>query len=113
MVPSPIKAQAGSVPASDPSCPAAWFRRSRKRSRAARSTNREAHRLAEAERQAECAPPGVKPGAAVRHERFGDGIVTKLDKSGQSVRIRFEEGEKAFLYPDDFRDGFLCLKEGT
>ena len=51
MVPSPIKAQAGSVPASDPSCPAAWFRRSRKRSRAARSTNREAHRLAEGERQ--------------------------------------------------------------
>ena len=67
----------------------------------------------EAERQAEYALPDVKPGAAVRHERFGDGIVTKLDKSGQSVRIRFEEGEKAFLYPDDFRDGFLCLKEGT
>ena len=47
----------------------------------------------------------VKEGAIVTHKAFGKGKVTKLEKS--KIRVKFDIGEKVFVFPDSFVKGFL------
>lgn len=47
----------------------------------------------------------VKEGAIVTHKAFGKGTVTKLD--GGKIRVKFDVGEKTFLFPSSFENGFL------
>ncbi len=56
-------------------------------------------------------PPIAEPGTEVAHSKFGTGVVTKLDKSKKYIHIKFAEGEKAFIYPDAFKNNFLHIKE--
>ncbi|MBR5678887.1 MAG: GIY-YIG nuclease family protein [Paludibacteraceae bacterium] len=45
----------------------------------------------------------AKEGARVAHSKFGEGVISKLDKRGKYVTITFENGgEKKFIFPDSF-----------
>ena len=48
-------------------------------------------------------------GAKVKHKTFGEGTVTKMDKAEKHIRIRFAVGEKTFIYPDAFHNGYLSV----
>lgn len=52
--------------------------------------------------------PEVTVGMKVFHKVFKDGTVVKFD--GKFVTVRFDMGEKKFLYPDGFVGGFLKVK---
>ena len=45
---------------------------------------------------------------AVSHGKFGTGKVIEL--SGGYVTVRFEQGEKRFLFPNAFESGFLKVQ---
>lgn len=47
-------------------------------------------------------------GQAVKHNKFGSGIVTDL--TTKIITVCFSEGEKKFVYPDAFRE-YLVLKD--
>ena len=49
----------------------------------------------------------VKEGAIVTHKTFGEGTVTMLDKAQKHICVRFKVGEKMFIFPDAFKNGFL------
>ena len=51
----------------------------------------------------------VNVGSTVTHKMFGKGKVTKLDNAKKYLRVRFDVGEKNFLFPGAFIDGFLSL----
>jgi len=46
----------------------------------------------------------------VKHKTFGIGTVTSVD--GKYIKVRFENAEKSFVYPDVF-EKFLTLADGT
>lgn len=46
----------------------------------------------------------------VYHKTFGEGQVSSLDKAKKHIRVRFAAGEKLFIFPDAFINGFLTLK---
>lgn len=46
----------------------------------------------------------------VYHNKFGKGQVINLDKGKNEIRVRFAAGEKLFVFPDAFINGFLTLK---
>ena len=48
---------------------------------------------------------GVAIGSAVVHAKFGIGKVIELSRG--YVTVRFEQGEKRFIFPDAFESGFL------
>lgn len=48
---------------------------------------------------------GIAVGSIVKHKMFGSGKVTKLDS--KYIRVEFDKGEKIFLFPDCFKNGFL------
>lgn len=48
---------------------------------------------------------GVAVGSAVAHAKFGIGKVIELNRG--YVAVRFEQGEKRFIFPDAFESGFL------
>lgn len=52
---------------------------------------------------------GVEVGTAVIHKTFGVGNVTWMDKAQKHIRITFSAGEKTFIFPDAFKQGFLKL----
>jgi len=52
---------------------------------------------------------GVDIGTAVMHKTFGAGTVRVIDKAQKHIRVSFKLGEKTFLFPDAFRQGFLKL----
>lgn len=52
---------------------------------------------------------GVDIGAAVTHKAFGSGTVTWIDKAQKHIRVTFKVGEKTFIFPDAFKQGFLKL----
>lgn len=52
---------------------------------------------------------GVNVGIAVTHGSFGPGTVTKIDKAQKHIRVTFNVGEKTFIFPDAFKQGFLKL----
>lgn len=51
----------------------------------------------------------ISEGDKVSHKSFGDGIVTKLDKAGKHIRVKFAAGEKLFIFPDAFKQGYLKM----
>lgn len=61
------------------------------------------------EKKEEFIMPEISEGDAVKHKSFGDGTVTKLDKAGKHIRVKFATGEKTFIFPDAFKQGFLKL----
>lgn len=54
--------------------------------------------------------PEVAQGDSVIHSKFGKGTVAYLDKGKKHIRIKFAAGEKAFIFPDAFKNGFLTLE---
>ena len=56
------------------------------------------------------AAPDVQDGSVVVHKTFGEGTVTKLDKAQKHIRVTFAVGEKTFIFPDAFKQGFLRMK---
>ena len=49
----------------------------------------------------------------VMHKKFGKGTISSIDKAGKHLKVSFTEGgEKAFIYPDAFVQGFLTLDKG-
>lgn len=51
----------------------------------------------------------VDTGTKVSHKKFGEGIVVKMDKAKKYIHIKFDAGEKQFIFPDAFVNGFLTL----
>ena len=52
----------------------------------------------------------VVDGSIVLHKAFGEGTVTKIDKAQKHIRVTFGIGEKTFIFPDAFKQGFLKMK---
>ena len=50
---------------------------------------------------------GVNVGTTVTHKAFGPGTVTWIDKAQKHIRVTFNVGEKTFIFPDAFKQGFL------
>ena len=42
---------------------------------------------------------------------IGTGEVTWIDKAGKHIRVEFSAGEKTFIFPEAFKQGFLKPKE--
>jgi len=55
--------------------------------------------------------PDVQVGTIVKHKSFGDGKVTWIDKAQKHIRVTFDAGEKTFVFPDAFKQGYLSIKE--
>lgn len=53
----------------------------------------------------------INVGTEVTHKIFGSGAVSWMDKAKKYIRIKFAVGEKQFVFPDAFIDGYLALKE--
>lgn len=53
--------------------------------------------------------PDIKVGDTVRHKTFGEGTVAFMDKAQKKIRVRFKIGEKTFVFPDAFINGFLTI----
>lgn len=53
----------------------------------------------------------IEVGNEVLHKTFGTGKVTWIDKAGKHIRVEFAAGEKTFIFPDAFKQGFLKPKE--
>lgn len=51
----------------------------------------------------------VTTGTTVTHKTFGQGTVTKLDKTKKYLTVSFVAGQKNFVFPNAFIDGFLKL----
>lgn len=51
----------------------------------------------------------VNVGTVVSHKTFGKGTITKFDNAKKYLRVRFAVGEKNFVFPGAFVDGFLTL----
>ena len=54
---------------------------------------------------------GVKVGDVVTHKKFGNGTITWIGADKKYMRVKFQSGEKQFIFPDAFRLGFLELKQ--
>lgn len=59
------------------------------------------------EKKSEIDLSAVAEGTRVYHKTFGSGIVTSMDKAKKHIHIKFEVGEKTFLFPQSFLNGFL------
>ncbi len=53
----------------------------------------------------------VKAGASVTHAKFGDGVITKITADNKYLRVKFTVGEKNFVFPMAFTQGFLKIKD--
>ena len=42
--------------------------------------------------------------------KHSEGAVTKIDKAQKHIRVTFGIGEKTFIFPDAFKQGFLKMK---
>lgn len=49
----------------------------------------------------------VNIGTKVLHKKFGEGAITNIDKARKYIRIAFSVGEKTFVMPSCFEEGFL------
>ena len=52
-------------------------------------------------------PVGI--GIVVKHKTFGTGTVVWMDKLKKYIRVKFDAGEKQFIFPDAFIGGFLNI----
>ncbi len=59
--------------------------------------------------QATVGVSGVRVGSAVWHNKFGAGRVVSLD--AERITVAFAEGEKRFVFPDAFANGFLATEQ--
>ena len=50
-------------------------------------------------------------GAVVNHKKFGDGKIINIDKLNKYITVKFDAGEKKFMFPGGFTQGFLTFKE--
>lgn len=41
----------------------------------------------------------AKVGAKLHHDKFGDGVIVSIDKLQNYITVKFEEGEKKFIFP--------------
>ena len=55
--------------------------------------------------------PVVSVGDVVIHKTLGKGMISFVDQAQKKIRVRFGVGEKLFVYPDAFVNGFLRMKE--
>lgn len=54
---------------------------------------------------------GIEVGRTVRHKRFGLGTVSRIDKSGKFIHVKFpHREEKKFIFPNAFIVGHLELE---
>ena len=53
---------------------------------------------------------GVEVGTVVSHKKFGDGDITWIRSDKKYMRVKFTVGEKQFVFPDAFINGFLEIK---
>lgn len=53
----------------------------------------------------------IMVGNEVLHHIFGSGKITQIDKEKHHIRVKFEMGEKLFLFPDAFKMEYLKTKE--
>ena len=53
----------------------------------------------------------VRPEVAVKHKLFGVGNVVRIDKAKKYIYVKFDAGEKSFVFPDAFIHGFLVLND--
>ena len=51
----------------------------------------------------------VNIGTKVLHKKFGEGTITNIDKARKYIRIAFSVGEKTFVMPSCFEEGFLKI----
>ena len=51
----------------------------------------------------------VNIGTKVLHKKFGEGTITNIDKARKYIRIAFSVGEKTFVMPSCFEEGFLHI----
>ena len=51
----------------------------------------------------------VGVGTVVKHKMFGDGTVIKIYDKKKYINVKFQKGEKRFIFPDAFVNGFLTL----
>ena len=51
----------------------------------------------------------VNVGTKVLHKKFGEGTITNIDKARKYIRIAFSVGEKTFVMPSCFEEGFLHI----
>ena len=51
----------------------------------------------------------VNIGTKVLHKKFGEGAITNIDKARKYIRIAFSVGEKTFVMPSCFEEGFLKI----
>lgn len=51
----------------------------------------------------------VNIGTKVSHKKFGEGRITNIDKARKYIRIAFSVGEKTFVMPSCFEEGFLHI----
>ena len=49
----------------------------------------------------------VKVGATVNHKIFGEGVIAKLND--KHIYVEFKAGQKNFIFPDAFKQGFLKI----
>lgn len=52
----------------------------------------------------------VTAGTRVLHQKFGAGTVRAVDKRQKFIQVDFAQGEKKFVFPDSFINGFLMLE---
>ena len=52
----------------------------------------------------------VQVGIIVTHKKFGDGVVVWIDSAKKYLRVKFDAGEKQFVFPDAFLMKFLEVK---
>jgi hypothetical protein len=53
--------------------------------------------------------PVVNTGDKVYHKTFGEGTISFMDKAQKKLRVKFSVGEKLFVYPDAFVNGYLTV----
>ena len=51
----------------------------------------------------------VGVGTVVKHKMFGDGTVIKMYDKKKIYQCEIQKGEKRFIFPDAFVNGFLTL----
>lgn len=52
----------------------------------------------------------VQIGVTVTHKKFGNGAIVWIDSAKKYLRVKFDAGEKQFVFPDAFLMKFLEVK---
>ena len=72
--------------------------------------------IAEPAREKDSAEKAIKElltkvgvGVTVTHKKFGNGVITWIDNAKKYFRVRFDAGEKQFVFPNAFIGEFLTL----